>query len=65
VPTQAPDGGGWGVVRLDRGRDDQIVFQADVKDRTELIPGRRAKLRGGRRLDSLQRPSAAATPRQG
>ncbi len=39
VPAQAPQGTDWGVVRLDAGRDYQIVFQADVKDWTELIPG--------------------------
>jgi hypothetical protein len=39
VPAQAPKGTDWGVVRMDAGHDYQIVFQADVKDWTELIPG--------------------------
>lgn len=39
VPAGAPPGAEWGVIRLDDARDFSVVFQADLKDWTELIPG--------------------------
>jgi hypothetical protein len=39
VPAQAPGGAGWGVLKLDGTRSYQVVFQADARDWTELIPG--------------------------
>lgn len=39
VPSQAPNGLSWGVTKLDGAREYSVVFQADVKDWAELIPG--------------------------
>ncbi len=38
-PAHAPDGAGWGVVKLSGDDNYQVVFQVDAKDWTELIPG--------------------------
>jgi hypothetical protein len=38
-PAHAPDGAGWGVVKLSGDHDYQVAFQVDAKDWTELIPG--------------------------
>lgn len=39
VPAQPPTGTTWGVVKLAEGRTYQVVFQANAKDWTELMPG--------------------------
>jgi hypothetical protein len=39
VPTQAAPGTSWGVVKLDGAQQLQLLFQADVSGRTELMPG--------------------------
>jgi hypothetical protein len=39
VASKAVRGTDWGVVKLDGTHDLQVVFQADVKDWTELMPG--------------------------
>ncbi|WP_036263773.1 hypothetical protein [Methylocapsa aurea] len=39
TPSQAPSGPGGSVVKLDGAREYSVVFQADVKDWAELIPG--------------------------
>jgi hypothetical protein len=38
-PARAPDGAGWGVVKLTGDHNYQVVFQVDAKDWTELMPG--------------------------
>ncbi len=39
APSQASAGSAWGVVKLDGGREYSLVFQADVQDWSQLIPG--------------------------
>ncbi|VFU16316.1 hypothetical protein [Methylocella tundrae] len=39
APAQAPPGSVWGVVKLDGGREYSLVFQTDLKDWSQLIPG--------------------------
>src|SRR5262249_37600044 len=39
VRASAPPGAGTGVVKLEGGKDYSVVFQADVKDWAELMPG--------------------------
>lgn len=39
VPAQPADGAGWGAVQLDDTRQVEVLFQADVKDWAELVPG--------------------------
>lgn len=39
VPAQAPAGTSWGVVRLDGASDYSVLFEADLDDWSELIPG--------------------------
>lgn len=39
VPTRAAPGTSWGVVKLDGARELQLLFQADIGDWTELMPG--------------------------
>jgi len=39
VPSQPPAGTGWGVVKLDGAREYSVVFEADLKDWSQLIPG--------------------------
>ncbi|MCB4771569.1 hypothetical protein LGR54_23440 [Ancylobacter sp. Lp-2] len=39
VPSHAPDGGSWGMIRLDDGADITVRFEADVEEWSELIPG--------------------------
>ena len=39
VPAQAANGAGSSVVRLDDKQQIEVIFQADAKDWTELIPG--------------------------
>jgi hypothetical protein len=39
VPARAPDGGGWGVVKLDGAGEYSVVFRVDAKNWAELMPG--------------------------
>ncbi|VTZ21825.1 conserved hypothetical protein [Methylocella tundrae] len=39
APAQAPLGSALGVVKLDGGREYSLVFQTDLKDWSQLIPG--------------------------
>lgn len=39
VPSQTPGGTSWGVVRLDGGFDYSVLFEADIGEWSELIPG--------------------------
>lgn len=39
VPSQAPQNTGWGVVKLQGGQAYSLLFQADVDDWSQLIPG--------------------------
>lgn len=39
APSQAPAGSVWGVVKLDGGREYSLVFQANLQDWSQLIPG--------------------------
>lgn len=39
VPSQAPAGTSWGVVKLESGKEYSVVFQAELTDWSQLIPG--------------------------
>jgi hypothetical protein len=39
VPSRAPDGGAWGMIRLTDGIDITVLFEIDVEGWSELIPG--------------------------
>lgn len=39
VPSRAPGGKPWGVVKLEDGVDVTVLFDADIEDWSELIPG--------------------------
>jgi hypothetical protein len=39
VPSRAPDGGSWGMLRLEDGADVTVLFDVDLEGWSELIPG--------------------------
>ena len=39
VPTRAPEGVSWGVIRLPERRTYQTIFEPNLEDWTELMPG--------------------------
>lgn len=39
VPSRAPDGGAWDMIRLEDGIDVTVLFDVDVEGWSELIPG--------------------------
>lgn len=39
VPSRAADGGGWGMIRLEDGVDITVLFDVDLEEWSELIPG--------------------------
>lgn len=39
MPSQAPDGGAWGMIQLEDGIDITVLFDVDLEGWSQLIPG--------------------------